>query len=150
MTTIPDTLRCLFTAPLERQGDTYHIEVPASEVEVETISEDTVYRVAILESENARRTLAPGQLQEQAHSQDLSRERTNGQPANPDQPVAEGDVVDVEIESLGSEGDGLAKIDGFAVFVPSGTPGDTLTVKIVEVNQTVAHARAIRGRQSSE
>ena len=32
-------------------------------------------------------------------------------------PVAVGDVKDVTIESQGGQGDGIAKVDGFIIFV---------------------------------
>jgi 23S rRNA (uridine2552-2'-O)-methyltransferase len=57
--------------------------------------------------------------------------------------------VNVEIEEVGDQGDGLAKVDGFAVFVSSGEPGDKLTVEIESVRRTVAHASALQGRRSA-
>ncbi len=53
-------------------------------------------------------------------------------------PVAVGDVVDVTIESVGGQGDGIAKVSGFVVFVKSAKKGETCKVKISEVKRTYA------------
>jgi len=56
-------------------------------------------------------------------------------------PVRVGDLVDVTIESLGEEGDGVAKVaGGFTVFVPDGEVGDELTVEIETVKERFAFA----------
>lgn len=39
-------------------------------------------------------------------------------------------VYDIEIEDLGSSGEGVGKIDGFTVFVPQAIPGDRVKVRI--------------------
>jgi predicted RNA-binding protein with TRAM domain len=48
-------------------------------------------------------------------------------------PIKEGDLVDVKIESLGREGDGIAKVEGFVVFVPQTEVGDEVQVRITKV-----------------
>jgi len=53
-------------------------------------------------------------------------------------PVKVGDIVEVTIEGTASRGDGLAKVNGFVVFVKGTKPGDKLTVKIVEVRTKFA------------
>lgn len=53
-------------------------------------------------------------------------------------PVAVGDVVEVTIETQGREGDGIAKVDGFVVFVKNGAKGETCKVKITDVRRTHA------------
>jgi 23S rRNA (uridine2552-2'-O)-methyltransferase len=59
-------------------------------------------------------------------------------------PVRPGDEVTVEIVDVGSEGDGIAKIDGFTVFVPGGTTGDTVDVRIDDVKPNFAFAERRR------
>ena len=44
-------------------------------------------------------------------------------------PVKVGDVMEVTIEGTASRGDGIAKKDGFVIFVKGAKPGDKLTVK---------------------
>ncbi|MEM3202176.1 MAG: TRAM domain-containing protein [Candidatus Micrarchaeaceae archaeon] len=53
-------------------------------------------------------------------------------------PVKVGDVVDVKIEAVASKGDGIAKIEGFVIFVPGGKEGQEVKVKITEVKPRFA------------
>jgi len=55
-------------------------------------------------------------------------------------PVREGDVVTVIVEDEGSEGDGVAKVEEFTVFVDGATVGDELDVQITEVKPRFAFA----------
>ena len=52
-------------------------------------------------------------------------------------PVKEGDEVDVEIEAVGEKGDGIAKIEGFVIFVPNTKAGQTVKVRITKVLRKV-------------
>ncbi len=53
-------------------------------------------------------------------------------------PVKVGDVVEVTIEGMASRGDGIAKKDGFVIFVKGAKPGDKLTVKVTDVRTRFA------------
>lgn len=53
-------------------------------------------------------------------------------------PVKVGDVLDVTIESTASRGDGIAKQDGFVIFIKGAKPGDKLKVKITDVRTRFA------------
>jgi 23S rRNA (uridine2552-2'-O)-methyltransferase len=55
-------------------------------------------------------------------------------------PVREGDRLDVEIEDIGEEGDGIAKVDQFTLFVPDVEAGTTLTVEVTDVKPRYAFA----------
>jgi predicted RNA-binding protein with TRAM domain len=55
-------------------------------------------------------------------------------------PVSAGGVHDVTIESIASEGDGIARIEGFVVFVPDTNVGDTVKIKIEKVMRRFAIA----------
>jgi len=59
-------------------------------------------------------------------------------------PVKEGDECDVTIETLGSKGDGIAKIQGFIIFVPNVKPGDHVKVKITSVRSNFATAEVVK------
>ena len=50
-------------------------------------------------------------------------------------PVSVGDTLEVTIESMGSEGDGVAHVEGYTLFVPGTSVGETVTVM---VNQRTA------------
>ena len=57
-----------------------------------------------------------------------------------DKPVSEGDIVEVEIDDLGSKGDGIARVEGFVVFVPGGEVGETYDVEVTSVGNKFAFA----------
>ncbi len=47
--------------------------------------------------------------------------------------VRKGDVLDVTIDGLGKNGDGIAHVDGFVVFVKGAKPGSKVRVKITDI-----------------
>jgi predicted RNA-binding protein with TRAM domain len=53
-------------------------------------------------------------------------------------PVKVGDEVDVKIEAVASKGDGIAKKDGFVIFVKGAKEGDQIKVRIVDVKARFA------------
>lgn len=55
-----------------------------------------------------------------------------------DKPVAEGETVELEIEDLGSKGDGIARKEGFVIFVPGGEVGESYDVEITSVGRKFA------------
>lgn len=53
--------------------------------------------------------------------------------------MEEGDIREVEIETVGDQGDGIARVDrGFVVIVPETGPGERVTIEITDVKETVA------------
>jgi predicted RNA-binding protein with TRAM domain len=48
-------------------------------------------------------------------------------------PVKVGDELDLTIEATASKGDGIAKKDGYVIFVKNAKQGDSVKVKITEV-----------------
>lgn len=57
-----------------------------------------------------------------------------------DKPVSEGEIVEVEIEDLGSKGDGIARKEGFVIFVPGGEVGEAYDVEVTSVGRKFAFA----------
>ena len=53
-------------------------------------------------------------------------------------PVKAGEEIDVLIESVGEKGDGVAKKQGFVIFVPKAQKGEELHIKITKVLKSVA------------
>lgn len=53
-------------------------------------------------------------------------------------PVNVGDEIDVTIEATASKGDGIAKKEGFVIFVPGTKEGDKVKVRIREVRSRFA------------
>jgi len=58
-------------------------------------------------------------------------------------PVREGDTREVEIVDTGRDGDGIAKVDGFTVFVAGVEEGETATVRIDDVKPRYAFAQPV-------
>ena len=58
-------------------------------------------------------------------------------------PVKVGDEVDVKIEAMASKGDGIAKKDGYVIFVSGAKQGDTVKAKITEVRARFAIAELV-------
>ncbi|VVB63329.1 Ribosomal RNA large subunit methyltransferase E [uncultured archaeon] len=61
-------------------------------------------------------------------------------------PVKIGDVYVLQIESLGRSGDGIALIDGFAVFVKGAKLGEKVRVKIEAVKHNFAFGKPMDGK----
>lgn len=59
-------------------------------------------------------------------------------------PVVKNEEYEVEIESITSEGAGVAHIDGFAVFVPYTAVGDVVRIKILKVKSGYAYAKTVK------
>ena len=47
-------------------------------------------------------------------------------------PVSPGDTLEAAIETLNSSGDGIARVEGYTVFVPNALPGDRCAIEIVK------------------
>jgi predicted RNA-binding protein with TRAM domain len=55
-----------------------------------------------------------------------------------DAPVEEGKQYEVDIKEVSRRGDGLARIEGFVVFVPNAKPGDHMKIQITQVRDRFA------------
>jgi len=58
-------------------------------------------------------------------------------------PVREGDQLEVTIEDVGSEGDGIAKVEGYTLFVSGVEEGDELTVRVDDVKPNYGFAQPV-------
>ena len=58
-------------------------------------------------------------------------------------PVNEGEEYDVKIEDMGRDGDGIAKIEGFIVFVNGAKKGDEVKIRINSVRRNFAFADVV-------
>lgn len=125
---IPDALHRLFSGTLEDRNGSYVIEVPKQELQLGDVEPGETYRVALL----------PAAQPATATSDSNQTETTAGPP------VAEGDIREVEIETLGEQGDGIARIDQGYVVIASGTEvGETVRVVLTEVQDNVGFADVI-------
>ena len=137
MVTIPDALRSVFSATVRQRDEEYVVEVPAREIAHDAVSPGETYRIAVFES-----PATPNGENQDTTSSD--RVRGDRQQPRPGPPVKEGEVRDVTIETVGDQGDGIAKVDrGYVVIVPDAQPGDKPTVEIEQVQQNVAFASIV-------
>lgn len=58
-------------------------------------------------------------------------------------PVEEGETYDVTIQDIARLGDGIARIEGFVVFVPNTSVGDEVQIKIDRVLPKFAFASIV-------
>jgi 23S rRNA (uridine2552-2'-O)-methyltransferase len=60
-------------------------------------------------------------------------------------PVAVGDELDVEVTDVGSEGDGVARVEGFTLFVPGAETGDRVRVRVEDLKPRFGFASVVDG-----
>jgi len=58
-------------------------------------------------------------------------------------PVRAGDELEVGIEGTGREGDGIAKVEGFTLFVPGTEPGEEVRVTVTDVKPRFGFAERL-------
>lgn len=128
---ISESLRCLFSAQIERQDGNYVVEIPDRELELGELTAGETYQVALLAT--------PSESADPVAESSPAPDR-----GPPDQPVEEGEIRDVEIEDIGEQDDGIARVErGFVVIVPDSEKGERVTVEITDVRETVAFADVV-------
>ena len=65
-------------------------------------------------------------------------------------PVREGEEIDAKIEAIAAKGDGIAKKEGFVIFVPNTRVGDEVKIRINKVLRRVAFAEVIGQAKKAE
>ena len=58
-------------------------------------------------------------------------------------PVEKGKEYDVSITELSRKGDGIARVEGFVIFVKNGKVGQNTKIKVTEVGQRFATAEVV-------
>lgn len=135
---ISETLQTLYTGTVEQDDGTYQITVPEREIATGTLAEDETYRVALISTvaSDVDNTVTTDSIQSTDHED--QQQDFEGPP------VAEGDRREVEIENLGDQGDGIAKVErGYVVIVPETSIGDRVTVEMRQVRENVAFADVV-------
>ena len=64
-------------------------------------------------------------------------------------PVKVGDVLEVTIEAVGAKGDGIAKKDGFVLFVPGVKEGERIKIRVTKVLRKVGFAERVGSEEPS-
>ncbi|SDQ53372.1 TRAM domain-containing protein [Natronobacterium texcoconense] len=125
---ISEKLLCLFSTEVSAEEDRYVIEVPRQEVETGDIDPEEVYRVALISRDEATDTDG-----ESASTQPQSA------PSEPQPPVDVGETRYVEIEDIGKQGDGIARVErGYVIIVPGADVGDRVKIEVTEVKSNFA------------
>jgi predicted RNA-binding protein with TRAM domain len=65
-------------------------------------------------------------------------------------PVKVGAEIDVRIEGVGEKGDGIAKVQGFVLFVPGVRAGDEVRIRVTRVLAKVGFAEVLSKKERSE
>jgi predicted RNA-binding protein with TRAM domain len=58
-------------------------------------------------------------------------------------PLNIGETYDVTVEDVGREGDGIARVEGFVVFVPNTKKGDSVKIRVTKVSRRVAFGEVV-------
>jgi len=121
---ISDNLLCLFSARVQSEDGSYVIEVPQREIETGSIDADETYRVALIS-------------RERAESADDAADETPT--SEPQPPVEVGEIRYVEIEDIGKQGDGIARVErGYVIIVPGAEIGERVKIEVTEVKSNFA------------
>mgnify|MGYP002762315386 CR=1 FL=1 len=68
----------------------------------------------------------------------------SGASGEPEPPVDRGDEVTVDIEGIGDQGDGIARVDrGYVIIVPDTEKGERVRIRVTSVKQNVAFAEVV-------
>jgi predicted RNA-binding protein with TRAM domain len=127
---ISNRLLCLFSADVSEEGDRFVIEVPRREIETGSLESGGTYRVALIDADVE--TAADGAESEESP------------PSEPQPPVEPGEIRYVEIEDLGKQGDGIARVErGYVIIVPGADVGERVKVEITEVKSNFAVGEVI-------
>jgi len=118
---ISSKLLCLFSADVLEAGDSYVVEVPRREIESGAVEPGESYRVALV-----------------AATEDRSRPDEHPQD-EPQPPVEPGEIRYVEIEDIGKQGDGIARVErGYVIIVPGSEVDDRVKIEVSEVKSNFA------------
>nr|WP_303647485.1 TRAM domain-containing protein [Haloarchaeobius sp. HME9146] len=122
---ISDKLLCLFSAEIEGDEGSFTVEVPRQEIENGSVEPGSTYRVALIAREETETT--------------EPTESTGTAPSEPQPPVEAGETRYVEIEDIGKQGDGIARVErGYVIIVPGAEVGERVKVEITEVKSNFA------------
>jgi len=97
---ISEKLLCLFSTDVSEEEDRYVIEVPRQEIETGDIDPGEVYRVALISREGEAST-----------DEGTTTATAQSAPSEPQPPVDVGETRYVEIEDIGKQGDGIARVE---------------------------------------
>jgi len=145
---LPDSALSMFSARVARRNGSAVVEIPEQELDVGPVREGQVYRVALLPAPAVAESGGDAprfEGTEPSSTPGDSRSRRGDGP-----PVEEGDVREVEIEDIGEQGDGIARIGpGYVVFVPDTDVGDRVRIRIDRARENFAFAEILESEQEN-
>ena len=122
---ISEQLLCLFSAEIHDEDGEYRVEIPAREVETGALEPGATYRVALID--------------QQSSTTSDSDETDTSVSDGPQPPVEPGEMRYVEIEDLGKQGDGIARVErGYVIIVPGTEVGERVKIEVTEVKSNFA------------
>jgi predicted RNA-binding protein with TRAM domain len=122
---ISDELLCLFSERVREEDGTYVIEVPQREVDTGAVDLGATYRVALISADR-----------EAAEDETSASETPTSEPQPP---VEVGEIRYVEIEDIGKQGDGIARVErGYVIIVPGAEIGERVKIEVTEVKSNFA------------
>ncbi|WP_299234578.1 TRAM domain-containing protein [Natronomonas sp.] len=148
---VSEELYCLFSATVEKRDGSYVLDVPDRELELGRIDEGGTYRVALLpasdgtgpKSEAAGEPATTGDESGSGTGRDTDPD-PDPDPGRPDPPVEEGETRTVEIEDIGSQGDGITRVErGYVIIVPDTERSERVRIEVSDVQENVAFADVI-------
>lgn len=136
---IPETLLTMFSAEIEMRAGTPVITLPEQELQLGELEADETYRIAVLTQAGGADDTAPTSQKSGHADRDRQRPHDASEP-----PVEEGDLCEIEIEDIGEQGDGIARVGpGYIVFVPDTDIGDRVTAEITNTQENFAFAEVV-------
>ena len=122
---ISEQLLCLFSAEVRDEDGEYHVEIPNREVETGALEPGATYRVALIDRQPSATS----------DSDETDTSVSNG----PQPPVEPGEMRYVEVEDLGKQGDGIARVErGYVIIVPDTEVGERVKIEVTEVKSNFA------------
>jgi predicted RNA-binding protein with TRAM domain len=130
---ISEKLLCLFSADIETEGDRYVVEVPRREIDTGAVETGDTYRVALITADAEAAAAESGGGSATATGRD-----------EPQPPVEPGEIRYVEVEDIGKQGDGIARVErGYVIIVPDTEVGERVKIEVTEVKSNFAVGEVI-------
>ena len=125
---ISEKLLCLFSAEVRETDDgEYVVDVPSREIDTGALEPGETYRVALVARDDS------------AEATTGSDETASRSDDGPQPPVEPGEMRYVEIEDLGKQGDGIARVErGYVIIVPDTEVGERVKIEVTEVKSNFA------------
>ncbi|PWA10357.1 23S rRNA (uracil(1939)-C(5))-methyltransferase RlmD [Pueribacillus theae] len=65
-------------------------------------------------------------------------------------PVQKNDIIEVEFQDMTHDGSGVAKVNGYTLFVPYGLPGEKAKVKVLKTKKAYGYGKLLQLTSESE